>query len=117
MNNSEETLMEWRVHLASKKPIQASAVLLLTLLVATLGGFWLGHPLAGIVTFVILAGALSDYLFPVDEEVNQLLLGKIFVGHFSHQCSYLSLIGRSYFSLKIRKSFDHFIRSPTFFTV
>lgn len=65
MNNSEETLMEWRVHLASKKPIQASAVLLLTFLVATLGGFWLGHPLAGIVTFVILAGALSDYLFPV----------------------------------------------------
>ena len=62
---TEETLLEWRIHLAAREPGRAALV---WLIVAAAGGwavFLFQHVVPGLITALLLTGAAGEYLLPV----------------------------------------------------
>lgn len=63
---SDDTLLlEWRVHLLRRAPRKAVAVCLAILAVGVVAYFSVQHLLFALAAMLLLAGALSDFLFPI----------------------------------------------------
>ena len=63
---AEESLLTWRVHLLRRRPERLPLVVVIYLL--AIGSVWLifGSPLPVFAALLLLTGAISEYLFPIE---------------------------------------------------
>jgi len=62
---TQNTTLEWTVHLARRRPRQARAVVAIVLLAGLAAGYGFQTALLGLLAAVLLTAAVSDFLFPV----------------------------------------------------
>jgi hypothetical protein len=62
---AEETILEWRVHLAAREPGRAALVWLIVAAAGCWAVFLFQHLVPGLITVLLLTGAAGEYLLPV----------------------------------------------------
>lgn len=62
---AEETILEWRVHLAAREPGRAALVWLIVVAAGGWAVFLFHHIVPGLITILLLTGAAGEYLLPV----------------------------------------------------
>jgi len=60
---TDDTTLEWTIHLARRRPRQAMAVIAVILLAGAAAGYGFRSPLLGVLAVVLLTAGVSDYLF------------------------------------------------------
>ncbi|UCC69037.1 MAG: hypothetical protein JSV79_03720 [Armatimonadota bacterium] len=62
---TDETTLEWTIHLARRRPRQTMAVVAIILLAGAAASYGFRSPLLGVLAVVLLMAGVSDYLFPL----------------------------------------------------